>query len=75
MKRPTEQPWWVNATDLPPWFGDFEKAWVEAGICDWRGAPDPHPQEPAMFAWWWFKTHPCIPCHIDQPGGTADDQD
>lgn len=58
MKRSIDEPWWVNAHERPAWLGEFEKALVEADLCDWTGGRLPHPQEPALFAWWWFRNHP-----------------
>lgn len=46
----TQQPWWVNAHERPEWFFELEKAFVEAGLCDWSSVSKPHPQDYALVA-------------------------
>jgi hypothetical protein len=52
MKRPVDQPWWINATERPPEFFELEQAFVDAGLCRWDGHGSPHPQEFALVALW-----------------------
>lgn len=40
--------YWINAHERPGWFADLQRAFVDAGLCEWDGVRKPHPQNYAL---------------------------
>lgn len=66
MKPPTEQPWWADATEQPPYMEELQQAFVDADLCAWDARGRPHPQPFAMVALHFFRNLP-------SPHNTQDD--
>lgn len=49
MSRLADTEFWVNAHERPRCFGEIERMFVDAGLCDWSATTAPPPQDYALI--------------------------